>query len=81
MSHLNIVTSLENYDIKLFTQKVCFIPDFILTLDDVTKFNRVIRSPLGMDLEVLILFARLKNESSFCFLWEVSLFLYCCRQY
>jgi hypothetical protein len=39
MSHLNIVTSLENYDIKLFTQKVCFIPDFILTLDDVAKFE------------------------------------------
>jgi hypothetical protein len=33
------VTNLENYDIKLFTQKVCFIPDFILTLDDVAKFE------------------------------------------
>jgi hypothetical protein len=38
---LNVVDSLENYDIKLSTEKNCFILDFISTLDNIIKLKTV----------------------------------------
>jgi hypothetical protein len=35
------MTSLENCDIKLYTEKGCFIPNIISTLDDVVKLEIV----------------------------------------
>jgi hypothetical protein len=35
------MASLENCDMKLFTEKDCFIHDFISTLDDVIELKTV----------------------------------------
>jgi hypothetical protein len=44
------VTSLKNYDIKLSTEKDCFIHNFISTLYDMVELKIVRLNPLRMTL-------------------------------